>query len=442
MTAWTGAQLSMPSAPVPFSYTSTLAPDELDRIERYRLLWKYYHGEHKKHLKVRMTPAGPGPDDNVVINLSRRVVNKGVNFLFGKPLVWQLSETGNTTQEIMLDRIWGNPEQRMVLLAEMAMNGGVTGDFYLQIVPPADGEELPRVINLNPSIVLPQTDPSDISKEWAFQLRYMKGDMIYRTIHALQDTGAAWETWDEVNKQGRWERVTVPTLWPFPWPMIIHGKNLPNPNNYFGQSDLEDADINDTINMVASNINRTSRIFAHPVVWSRGFGTNGKAMDLSMVQMTDQDNATMGALELGRDLASAQDYLKFLRTSFAEMTGVPESDPDRLSIGAQSGFALEVLFNDLVLKTGLKRSLYGTAIVEVNRRLLELMDMGGENVCTLHWQNPLPIDERAETDGHRFDLDYNLASTETVSTKRGYAWQTEQKRMASQPEQAEDNSNG
>lgn len=406
----------------------TMGNDERERVERYKLLWEYYKGEHRKHLKVRMTPNGRGPDDNLVVNLSRRVVNKGVYFLFGKPLIWQLAEGTDTPEEIMLERIWGSPEKRMAFLAELAMNGGVTGDFFLQIVPPKPGEELPRVINLNPSSVFPHTAPNDIDREWAFELRESRGNEIWRTMHALNDTGLDWSTWDEVWKAGRWEKMTEPQLWPFSWPMIVHGKNLPNPNSYFGQSDLEDADLNDAINSVASNTNRIIRIFAHPIVWSRLFGKDAVTVDTSQMLMSQQDNAAMGALELGRDMNSAQDFNRFLRTAFAEVTGVPESDPDRMAIGAQSGFALEVLFNDLILKTGLKRSLYGSALVECNRRLLDMMGMGDNHLVKLHWQNPLPVDGRSEREGQQFDIDYKLASRKTISEKRGYDYETEKQR--------------
>jgi Phage portal protein, SPP1 Gp6-like len=425
--AWYGTPTALPTDSQVYR-AATMADAERERVERYKLLWQYYRGEHRKHLKVRMTPNGRGPDDNLVVNLSRRVVNKGVYFLFGKPLVWQLVEGTDTLEEIMLERIWGSPEKRMAFLAELGTNGGVTGDFYIQIVPPKPGEELPRVINLDPAIVFPHTDPNDIGKEWAFELRYPKGNDVWRTMHALRDDGASWETWDEMWSAGRWERTTERQLWPFPWPMIIHGKNLPHPNSYFGQSDLEDADLNDAINNVASNMNRIIRIFAHPLVWSRLFGKDSIAVDTSQMMLSQDPNAAMGALELGRDMNSAQDFSRFLRTSFAEVTGVPESDPERMAIGAQSGFALKVLFNDLILKTGIKRSLYGSALIEANRRLLDLMGLGDDHIVKLHWQDPLPLDERVEREGHQFDLDYALASRQTISEKRGYDYKAEQQR--------------
>lgn len=418
-----------PDAPKVEGIGFTLADEDQERIELYRQFWRYYRGHHKRHLKVRMTPSGPGPDDNVTINLSRRVVDKGVGFLFGKPLEWQLSEGDQTPEEEMLDSIWGNDQRRQAFFAKLGINGGVCGDFYLQVMPPTQFSDIPRVINVNPAIVFPKTDPNDIDFEWAFELRYFRGRALARMIHAINDNGATWETWQEELRAGQWYAIDAPSRWPFPWPMFLHGQNLPNPNSYFGTSDLADADLNDAINMASSNINRITRIFAHPIVWGRQIGRDAINLDNSQMILSPNENATMGALQLGNNLQSSQDYLASLRSAFAEITSVPQSDPERLKIGAESGFALKVLFNDLVLKTGLKRSTYGAVIVEANRRLLALAGMGEDNIVKLHWQDPLPTDERAETESDAFELDNGIASHQTIATERGRDWQVEQERL-------------
>lgn len=438
--AWVQVDNYQLSTPMPTSIYYDLPDSERQRVDRYRLLWKYYRGEHKKHLKVRMTPAGPGPDDNVIVNISRRIVNKGVDFLFGAPLTWQLDESTETKEEEALAAVWKSHEWRMAFLSELAINGGVTGDFYMQIVPPKNGEQYPRVVNLNPSIVFVTTNPNDIDDVWSYQLRQSSGGTIMRTIHAMNEDRQSWQTWTEALTTNEWRRIDEPELWPYSWPMIIHGKNLPNPNNYFGCSDLEDADINDTINMVASNINRITRIFAHPIVWGRGFGSSEMSLDASKVAMTSNPDATMGALELAREMNAPQEYLRFLRNTFAEVTAVPQNDPERLGIGAQSGFALKVLYNDLTLKTGIKRSLYGMAIVETNRRLLEMMGYGNDRMVKLQWEDPLPIDERAMTESDKFDIEAGIASKQTVSQRRGYDWDTELERR--QAEQVSDGNVG
>lgn len=432
--AWQGQSLDSPSQPL--SIYTGLEDADKQRVERYRLLWKYYKGEHKKHLKVRMTPAGSGPDDNVIINLSRRTVNKGAAFLFGEPLNWELTEGDQTPEEERLDDIWRSVEWKMSFLTEVALNGGVTGDAYIQIQPREN--DLPRLINLSPSIVFPHTNPDDIDDVWAYELRWRRGQSIKRTIHAKAETGQQWEIFTETFASGRWVSDGDTQIWPWSWPAITHIKNLPNPNEFFGLSDLEDADLNDAINQASSNLNRVIRIFAHPVIWGKMMGSD--SLDPSKIQMANNKDAMMAALELAKDLGSAQEYLKHLRTMFSEITQVPENDPDRMRIGAQSGFALKVLFHELVQKTNLKRWLYGKEIIELNRRLLEMEGMGDNHVCTLHWQSPLPINEAEMADSYKFDLEAGLASKETVSTERGYDWETEQERM--QAEQAADGNVG
>lgn len=438
--SWRNTQLTEDVSILPGFNTSLDVLDQA-RLERYQLLWRYYNGEHRKHLKRRITPTGIGPDDNIVINLSRRIVDKGVNFLFSKPINWQLNEANQTENETLLAAIWGNPESQMAFCVDLATNGGVTGDAYIQIVPPNDFNPLPSLVNLNPSLVYPRTNPNNFNDEWAFEIRFMNSDILSRTIHAKAEDGQSWLIWTEQLSKGKWVQIGETILWPFTWSLIVHTKNLPNPNSYFGKSDLEDADLNDAINMVASNINRITRIFANPIVWGRGFGKDAAtSVDLSQMMLSSDANAQMGALELGRNISGSQEFLKFLRTMFAEITGVPEADPDRMNIGAQSGFALKVLFNDLILKTNVKRSLYGKAIIEVNRRLLDLMDKGSTNICTLHWSDSLPVDERAITDSDKFDLEAELASKETISTKRGYDWKVELERK--QAEKASDGTVG
>lgn len=404
-----------------FDLLDTLTQSQKDYYKKQKALWKYYNGEFKQWLTPKILPNGSTIDDNVRVALSRKIVNKGNNFLFGKGVNWQVAKQNAAVEEQALARIWGNQETQNAFLSELGINGGVSGTFYIQIVSKATGIKLK---NLDPLWVFSTPDPSDNDTALAYAMHYCMGEDLYRIIHT-KVTDAQWDYAKERWDRGKWVYVERPTIWPFDWPFIVHGKNLPNPNSFYGSSDLEDAEINDTINLVASNLNRIIRIFAHPVIWGYGFGSSALSVDSSKVITSTSDKATLQALELARDLSSPQEYLKFLRSIFSEVTNVPESDPERLKIGATSGFALEVLFNDLLLKTGIKRNFYGKALIELNRRLLELSGFGNEVLTTLHWPNPLPVDKTSETTSDQFELASGLVSKRTLSTKRGYDFEQE-----------------
>src|SRR6185503_4595535 len=49
------------------------------RCELYQCNWKYYYGEHKKHL----VPDQSNTEDNVIINLVELLLDKGVSSLMG-----------------------------------------------------------------------------------------------------------------------------------------------------------------------------------------------------------------------------------------------------------------------------------------------------------------------------------------------------------------------
>lgn len=408
----------------PFLASSTLSEDELKRVNQYTENWNYYNNNTTQWLKTEIIN-GVVINDNVNLNLARRVVNKGNNFLFGKGLTWQVNVLDNTVVEQELLKVWGTQENQNVFLSELGINGGVTGDFYLQIVSKNNSI---RLRNLNPSNVFPQVDEFN-DEAYLFDVRWSKGKNQYRLVHNILDNGL-WEFRTERWGNKKWDTYIDPVIWPYEWSFILHGKNLPNPNSYFGTSDLNDIEINDTINQIASNLNKIIRIFAHPILWGTGF--NKKDMDVTKLLMSDNTDAKLEALELAAQLGDAQDFLKLLKSNLAEITGTPESDPERLSIGAQSGFALEVLLNDLVLKTGVKQSFYGKTLIETNRRLADLLGFSSNIYTKLYWPKALPQDYREQDANDKFALDNGLVSKRTISIQRGYNYDDEQVLIANE----------
>lgn len=417
--AWNG----VPRTPIPENlFYSGLRDADRERVERYKKFWNYYHGRHKKHLKRKINQV----DDNVIVNHSRRIVDKGVSFLFGKPVEWSMSEDSEERAAEIVAEFW-KVNRRGTFLLNTALNGGVCGTFYLLMVPSGNLVEPPRIYNLPPQIVFPRWDPDDMDNVLEWELRWRARGVLMRERFVNQN-----EYWDivleEMVRENVWE-LREEQIWEYDWAPIFHGKNLPNPSEFYGLSDLEDADMNDAVNRNSSNINKILRLYAHPKVWGKGFKVEQLDVSSDEAILTDNIDALLQQLELQSDLSASQGYLRRLEQAYYMITRVPEMDPETMRLGAQSGFALKVLYGDLMEKTEAKRLLYGEVLEMIDMRVQQLMGIMEPAETTLTWTDPLPEDILAEVQHDQFELDERLVSKQTISTKRGYDWEAEQERI-------------
>ena len=94
-------------------------------------------------------------------------------------------------------------------------------------------------------------------------------------------------------------------------------------------------------------------------------------------------------LEMATDLASSRQHKTDLEEALHQIAGVPRLDPERVNLGALSGFALQILYGPLLAKTDDKRGTYGGMLQQINRALLVLGGYEDEIVNNV-WQSPLP----------------------------------------------------
>jgi hypothetical protein len=404
-----------------------------ERVKLFALYWDYYRGKHRRPLVSKTNP--DQPDDNVILNHSKRIVNQGVQFLFGQPVQFEIDgEDERTDAETYIDSAWGSAEQKTMLLQGIAVNGAVCGTAFVRLYEPEAGD-LPRIQNLDPTQVDVITQDDDIDMIMAYHIVWKSGDDWKRHRIDLQETGNAWVISEEIafRNDNVWKLVDE-YLWPYEFAPIAHCQNMSLPNAVWGISDLEDADLNDAINNTASNVNRILRYHAHPKTIGTGF-------QASLMQNTSVDqfwtipseNARVYNLEMQSELQAAYEYLAELKQTFSKVTGVPELDPATVNVGALSGFALRILYGDLLQKTNAKRNTYGAMLSDINMRLLQLGGYGDERVNNV-WADPLPENETEEAATLTTDRQNGL-SLETYLERRGYDAEREQERIADEAAQ-------
>jgi len=362
-------------------------------------------------------------DDNVRINYARMIVDKGVSFLFGQEVGFEIDEVEENLAENQLDAIW-KANRKMSLLQNVALIGGVTGHAFIKIVL---GNPYPRLVPLDSETVTVSLAPDDCQSVLSYQISYVSKDpktskpVGVRQI--IERDGMRWRIVDQIGDMERltWSTVNE-TVWLYEFSPIVDCQNLPAPGEFWGCSDLEDdvLEIIRAINFIASNTARIIRFHAHPKTWGRGFNAKDLRIGVDETIILPSDDAELHNLEMQSDLASSLAYLDYLRQALHEISRVPEVATGNLErVGNLSGVALEILYQSLLEKTNTKRLLYGDMLVELNRRLLAIGGFGEDNHTAIHWPEMLPSDPMQERQSALIDQQLGV-STDTILQRLGY----------------------
>ncbi len=401
-----------------------------DCLASIKAAWDYFEGRAPDPLYIK-----PGQvNDNVKINLARPLVEKGIAFLFGKEVTWQVDETvaADTDTEKFLKDVW-TYNNKQALLQEVAQNGFLSGIAAIKIDPQPGGTY--DLINLDPSELQLFCSPHNINDIWKYRIEYTAADANgnernYRQdIRRLGDRGAFWEIRDyEATPEQPYDLVKT-TPWNYPLPPIEYCKNLPRANCVWGYNDLEDVKLGDSLNMIASAVRKTLRLHSHPRTVKKG-QTSVKQLDWGADKMLEigKDEDVFN-LEMQSDLGAARQFYVDLRQAIYAGARTPDLSTLGDKLGQITNFGLHVLFADLIEKTETKRVLYGGLIARINR-LLCLLDGKGDNVTTtLTWADPLPEDQLDKVNTVSAKQKTGLVSDETLTAELGYSYDDEQKRL-------------
>jgi len=363
------------------------------RITRVQEAWEVYAKGGRSPLRT-----APGtPDDNTIVNFCRVIVDKSADFLFGKPIEFDVVGA-HEAEEKWLDEVW-RANQREILLHDMAVNGAVTGDVFMRVVQDPEWEH-PRLINIDPGTIYALWDPDDIERVMEYRIEWVgvdpeRGKSVSRRQTITRDNGTWTITdWVAYDRDTDW-RMMGQEVWPYAWCPVFKAKNLPAPNEFYGTPDLTEDIIhmNDRVNFIASNTTKIIRHHAHPKTWGRGFTSREVDMAPDTVTIIHNTDGTLQNLEMHSDLQSSLNWYKYLVGGLHTIARVPEVATGRVeSLGQLSGVALEILYGPIVDKTRTKRNLYGRMLNQMNQCLLEMHGVSGRR-CDIRWSDPWPVDD-------------------------------------------------
>ena len=397
--------------------------------------WQAYRGQLPDPLKVPRNQV----NDNVKTNRIAPMVDKGVSWLFGKPVTIRVAQNSGTQSESATgqgeteaDETTARAQDWLdnclkanhfyLLMQKYATNGAICGTPFLLLHPDRplanpQGADYPRLTLLDPATVTVQTAPDDVDLVSCYVIEYriVSGSATgwrRKVIQRIDPDGLAGQSVTGYDRDDTWQitdylRATdsafwTPTgqsLWSYPFPPIQHNQNLPNPNEFWGAADVtpDIIALNKALNFTQSNIARILKYHAHPKTWAKGVRASELDLSVDNIITLPSMQSEIGNLEMHSDLKSSMEFAADLRVSMDELSRVPGAALGRLvdlPRGAISGATIRMLLEALIEKTEAKRLLYGGMIEELCQRLLWLGGFGQGIEVTLHWIDLLPVDDQ------------------------------------------------
>lgn len=408
----------------------TARTSEQARLESFRKRWEIYYGEGDKPLK----PGSDGYDDSIRQNYARVFVDKGVSFLFGKDVGFELEEGKKTAPEEYLDKFW-QANQKMSKLQKLALNGAVCGTAFLKIHwNPTMA--FPRAIVVDPETVTVTLAEDDIELVVKYEIQYPSTDEKGEPIgirQIIERDGLYWKIIDQRGdiRAGSWYTINE-QRWAYEFAPIVHCQNMISPNEFWGMSDIED-DVIEVINknnfVVASTL-KTLRFHAYPKTYISGATSSDDLEFGADKTLLLPIGAEYKTLEMQSDMNASITMHRELRQFLHELARIPEIATGKVeNVGQLSGVALEILYQPLIEKTEAKRATYGELIVELNRRILALAGFGDDNITQLRWQEYLPKDPVNQANASLM-LKQLGVSSDTLIQELGFDPDNERKKRA------------
>ncbi|MBF6591144.1 MAG: phage portal protein [Ktedonobacterales bacterium] len=452
---------------VPGLDTSAIFADK-QRKDRMRKAWQAYSGDWGAGpLRVEQNSRQPNP--NVHPNRISNIVDTGVTWLFGQPV--RLQVVNNTASgpnlngkqlaacQAYLDTCWGDPDDMMTVLGEMATNGGVFGHAFARILPadpsPESAHPYPRVVVLDPMTVTVTTDPDDCKRAIGYSVEYSAYDPVRRQqfekrqLITRADDGQSWTITNQIKRQDMtaWMDDTEHAtdgdddaddssgLWPHPFPPIHSCQNRINPNEFWGQPDVRESliELNKQIQFAESNLNKIIYLQGHPRIFAAGVKMDNIKSEPGSVTALPSENSKVFSVTVEANIAPILEHVQSLRDDMDEESGIPGVATGRsFPTGMVSGITMRLMYAPLLQQTEWKRRLYGRLIREVSQIMLVLgglIQREDDVRIEMHWQDPLPTDDLAAAQAISALLQAGILSKQTAAGMVGLDWEVEQERM-------------
>lgn len=362
---------------------SELAPEDRERLQRYREYWNFYEGFHWEAV-----PQGDKPQ--ITENYCRKFVDKFVSFELGMgfnitvPFEQNDPEDYDTKINVFLDEIWKD-NNKDTFCIEMGQSKAITGDSWVQVrfERPEDiddpfGEYQQGRIRINtiPSnIVFPIYNEHDKDKLEQVTIAYPIE--VYDKSPILKKHTRTKKIYKQIWTRDRIQvflggELQTDSINPYKVIPFVQIKNFPLVGRTYGMGDLDDIiPLNMELNFKKSDISEIIDYHSAPVTILYGAKVNSLEKGANKVWGGLPKDSRVENLQLNSDLGASVGYTSNLKTALHEIGGIPEGAlGGNQAISNTSGVALQFVNMPLIERTRVKRMETAKGLRKINKIIL------------------------------------------------------------------------
>lgn len=420
-----------------------LADEEFEvhgpRLNRYAACWAWYLGHHHSQRREM-------GEQNMTLNYTRTMSDYITNFCFGKQIQFHCPEQNAAIIPRLLHDVWEVDNNKAHIMWEMGQLAGVTGDCFVKIAyeePYVDplGITMPgrvRVIPINPAHAFPEYHPHDRERLSRFKLKYRfwgtapEGTrQVFTFTEILTDEMVEQYINDELIDQYPNPIGKIP---------VVHIPNITISSSPWGQSDIWDIiSLNREMNEKMTEVSDIINYHAAPVTIITGAKASQLERGARKLWAGLPKDANVFNLESKGEMMGALEFIKFIKMTMHEITGVPESALGQTQpISNTSGVALAIQYQPMMNRYLMKKIHFSKGLEKVNELIIrtcavhrpEALEWNGDNsatperdqltvldptnystyVTTCHWPEPLPVDVIIKLNEIMVKMDMGLES--------------------------------
>jgi len=399
--------------------------------------------------------------------------DRTASFLFSEmpELTTDPNTVDDTPAEVYLKKLF-NENNGLSMLNKWAIRGFLAGHSYIRVKPAKKKfrkERYPKISLLNPLSVTTYWAADDTADVLWYEMRYFKGEQIFIQDYVWEDDNNRWMIYTYAMEHpkvlgeiegiptlhdnnpiwldsldfaaGNWVAMEKPKEHTSAIPPIIETAHLPDPENYYGQSEFTLKDLQDAINRIASERQRIVRETADPVDVITGADLDEVQDDGALLTIPNP-NARASRLEMKGNLAAVSETLDKMVETYLAISRVVLLKGEAKDLQRVTNASVRTLFLDALAKNTVLQDAYGRSISRIAKVALEMGYEAGmvtENPkdidVRVSFGSPLPIDKTEIANQNALALNGGYRSKRTAAKQMGDDWTYEADAIASEFEE-------